>query len=156
MTYLTRPYHIPCDACQAVAYTMPWPSGHTIYHAISTRPYHTPCHALPGHALPYFASPDHTLYHIIPGHTICHARPYHIPCHARQPVPYTIVRPYHILCYAIYHAMPLQTIPYTILCPLGHTICHAMSYHIPCHVTANDYFGKMCHLSEGANDLVTR
>ena len=131
--YLTRPYHIPCDARQAIAYTMPRPPGHTIYYAVHTRPYHTvrPCN------IPCYASPDHTYIILCPlGHTICHAmptRPYHIPCHARQAIPYTIVSPYHIPCHAspghnIYHAMTTrpyhtcipyhapQVIPYTMPC----------------------------------------
>ena len=50
-----RPYHIdarptrhtiiPCDARQAVLYTMRGPPGHTKRHAMPARPYHIPQHA---------------------------------------------------------------------------------------------------------------
>ena len=37
-----RPYLIPCDTRQAIAYTMPWPPDHTIYHSLPAKPYHIP------------------------------------------------------------------------------------------------------------------
>ena len=173
--YLARPYHTSCDARQAIAYTLSWPPGHTIYHAVPTRPYHTPCHALPCHAI-YHAMPRQTLSYTIlcpPGHTICHAmptRPYRITCHTRQAIPlsghtiYYAARqaiPFPMPCppdHTIYHAMPRQAITYTMPWIPGHTIYLTMparSYHIPCHVMPNNCFGKSCHLSKGANGLVT-
>ena len=56
--------------------------------------------------------------------------------------------------HTIYHAMPRQSITYTMPWLPGHTIYLTMparSYHIPCHATANNYFGKSCHLIKGAN-----
>ena len=114
------------DARQAIAYTMPWPPGHTIYHAMLGRQYQTPCHALPCHAIYHDVIPCQTIPYTIlcpPGQTICHAmptKPYHIPCHAHQAIPYTIVRLYHILCHA------RKAIPFLMPCSPGHTICHAM------------------------------
>ena len=102
------------------------------------------------------------------------ARPYHKPdmpsrsyhklCHTLQAIPHTMpCPPYHNIYHAVpartYLAMPHQAITYTMPCPPGHTIyliMHARSYHIPCHATVNDYFGKSCHLSKGANSLITR
>ena len=115
MTYLARPYHIPCDARQAIAYTMSWPPSHTIYHAVPTRPYHTPCHTLPGHAI-YHAMPRQTIPYTIcpPGHTICHT----MPC-----------QPGH----TIYHAMPARLYHIPLL---SHTIYYVMParpYLFPCH-----------------------
>ena len=111
-------------------------------------PYTMPC--LPAHtfshAIPF--PPGHTMYHGMP------IRPYHIPCHAHQAIPYTMpCQPGH----TIYHAMPCQVITYTMPCSPGHTIYLTMptrSYHIPCLAIANDYFGKSCDLSKGANGLV--
>ena len=121
--------YIPCDARQAIPYTMCCPPGLTI-----------PCDACKAIPYPMPGPPDHT---IIPsdarqailysmrgplGHTIhyampCIVRPYHILCHARQAMPFS--------CHACHD------IPYTMPCPLGHTTYHAIptrSYHIhvPC------------------------
>ena len=162
---------------------MPCPPGQTIYHAMPARPFHilckAPCidcqattiyHAMPARLcnIPCYASPDHTLYHIMP------TRSYHMPCHAHQAIPYTMpcppgyiihhrqAIPFPMPCppgHTVYHAMPRQAITYTMLWLQGYTIYLTMptrSYHIPCHAMANDYFGKSCHLSKGANSLVTR
>ena len=130
---------MPCPQCHTIYHTMP---GHAIYHAMSARPW--------------------TLYHVMP------ARPYH----AHQAIPYTMpARLYHKPCHAssghtiyyamparTYHAIPRQAITFTMPCPPGQTIYLTMparSYHISCHATANDYFGKSCHLSKCAKGLVT-
>ena len=76
--YLVRPIHIPCDALQAIPFTMPCQPDHTIYHAIPARPYHIPCHAR--QAIPKICHParsHHTSIpsHTSPGNTIYHAKP---------------------------------------------------------------------------------
>ena len=143
------------------------PPGHTICHAMPTRPYHIPCHDR--QAIPYTmpctilcharqASPFPIPCQILP------ARQYHTPCHAHQAIPRTMPCPpgHTMPCqsrHTIYHAMPRQAIIYTMPCSPGHTMYLTMparSYHIPCHTMANDYFVKSCHLSKGANGLVTR
>ena len=139
MSYLARPYHIPCDVRQVIPYTMWCPPGNSIYHAMAARPFHIPCHAYQDIL---YTMPSPMPY--LPGHN-------HIPCDAHQAIPYTmpcIVRPYHLLCHA--H----QAIPFPMPC---HIIYHAMPIR-PCHIptTANDYSGKLYHLSKGANGLVTR
>ena len=113
MTYLAKPYHIQCDARQAIAYTMPWPPGHTIYHAVPTRPYHTPCHC---QAMQYTM--------------LCLASPYPIPYYARQAIPYTMPCPPG---HTIYHAMPVRLYHIALS---GHTIYYAIParpYLYPCH-----------------------
>ena len=160
------------DARQALPYTMPCPQCQTVYHAMPRiASSHVIYHAMPRQTIPYTM--------LCPlGYTICHAmptRPYHIPCHARQAIPYTmpcIARPYNILYHAIPFPMPCPP-GHTMPCPSGHTTYHnikrgmpsrrymyltmpARSYHIPCHATTNDFFGKSSHLSKGANGLVAR
>ena len=147
-----RPCHIPCHARQAIPYTMSChilchaSPDHTLYHVMPAI-----CHACQAHTI-YHAMPAR-LYHASSGHTLYNAmpvRPYLFPCHAHQAIPYTMpFQPEH----TIYHAMPRQAITYTISCQPDHTIYLTMptrSCHIPCHATANDYFGKSCHLSKGA------
>ena len=96
--YLTRPVHIPCDAHQAIPFTMPCPQDHTIYHAMSARPHHKPCQTMPGHTL-YHPIPRQAIPYTMPcppGHTIYHARPvkqYHISCHVHQAVAYNMPCP---------------------------------------------------------------
>ena len=144
---------------QALSYTMPCPSDHTIYH--TTSPGHTIYHARygmgiiypnsmsspPGDTMPYLVRP----YHMpcLAGHIIDHAmptRPYHIPCHTSpgHMIYYVMpARPYHIPRHTppdnnIYHATPCQANTYTMRCPPGHTIYHAMPtrlYHTPCHTS---------------------
>ena len=131
--------HIPCHAHQAIPFTM----------SCIARPCHIPC----------YTSLDHTLYQVMPqaipyampctpGHTIypMPARIYNIPCHASSghTIHYAMpARPYLFLCNA------RHAIPYTMSFPSEHSTCHTRPYHIP-------YFGKSCHLSKGANALVTR
>ena len=124
-----RTYHIPCQARQAILYTMPCPPSHCINHAMPARPYPIPCHAFQAKSYTMPGMPSHILYHAIPDrphqmpcpptitiyHTIPHAmpiRPYHIPCHAHQAIPI----PWHTL----------QAIEYTMLFQPGYTTYHAM------------------------------
>ena len=125
---------IPCDARQAILYSMRSPPGHFIHHAMLciVRPYHILCHAR--QAKPFS----------------CHARQaIAIQCHAHQAIPHTMPCP---LGQIIYHAsqdiqytMPCQAIPYTMPFPPGHTIYLTMpvrSYHIPCHTTSVNHVTK--------------
>ena len=161
------PYDMPCIAkpCHIPCYASP---EHTLYHVMPAMPYHIPCHARQAiqYTIPCIVRP----YHIL-----CYARqaiPFPMPCppghtmHAQQAIPYTVpchqAIPYTMPCqpgHTIYHAIPRQAIAYIMPCPPGHTIYLTMpatSYHTPCHATANDYFGKSCRLSKGANGNVTR
>ena len=117
MLHLARPIHIPCDAHQAIQYTMPCPPDHTIYHVMPARPYRIPCHAR--QAIAYTCHP---------------ARPHHIPSNTSS-------------TNTIYHAMPdkpdlischaLKAIQYTMPYPANHTnyrVMPARPYYIPCHV----------------------
>ena len=93
---------------QALSYTMPCPSDHTIYHA--TSPGHTIYHAGYGMGMIYqngmSSPPGDIIYHAISLQAIPYAllsRPYHIPCHAHKAVPNTMLyltRPFDILCHA--------------------------------------------------------
>ena len=93
----TWPYRKPCDARQAIEYTMPWPPGHTIYHTEPSRPYHPL--SIARQAIPYTMSCP-------PGHTIYYAKP--MQC----------------LSGHLHHAMPARP-DYTMRCPQGHTVSHA-------------------------------
>ena len=106
----TRPYHIPCAARQAIAYTMPWRQDHSIYHTVLTRPYHTPF--LPRQAI-YHA--HQAIPYTMPNTMPCLTGHNHIPCEACQAIPRTMRCP------------PGHTIPYEAMrCPPGHTIpCEA-------------------------------
>ena len=112
-----RTYHIPCQARQAILYTMPCPPSHCINHAMPARPYHIPCYAF--QAKPYTCQACQAIPYTMPyliGHTKCHARqllPYTMPCLQG----YSII-PYHTPCHA------RKAIPYTMPCPSGHTIYH--------------------------------
>ena len=129
MTYLARPYHIPCDVRQAMPYTIWCPPDHGIYHAMAARPSNISCCA--HQAIPYTipCPPGHSIYHVMP------ARPYHILCQAQCLACQAITiyhampaRPYHIPCVARrpYYTMRCpQAIKYPMSGPPGHTI-------IPC------------------------
>ena len=113
--YLILSYHIPCDAHQAIPFTMQCPPDHTIYHVVPARPCYIQCHAR--QAIPYTCDPamqHHKQSYISSGNTIYHdmsARTYHIPCQVRQAIPYTIPCP---PSHSIYYVMPAR--PYHILC----------------------------------------
>ena len=115
-----RPLHIPCDARQAIAYTIPCPPGHTKYHVTPARPYHILCQA------PCTACQAMTIYHSMP------TRPCHIPCDARQAILHHAMpaRPYQTLPgppgYIIIPCDAHQEIVHTMWGPQGHTIHHAM------------------------------
>ena len=131
MLCLARSYPILCYARQAIPYAMPCPLSHTIYHAMPWPPRYTIYQAMHSQAIPYTMTCP-------PSHSICHTMP--IRPHTDHAMP---TRLYHIQC----HSSPDHTI---------YLIMPTRSYHISCHATANDYFGKSCHLSKGANGLVTR
>ena len=125
-----RPYHIPCHnprdnniyfatPSQANTYTMRYPPGHTIYHAIP--PDHAIYHVMPARLYHIPSPPDHTVY--MSSHQ---ATPYTIPYLATQ---YHITMPYR-------PGHTIMIIYYILPCPLGNTIYHAMPgrpYHILCH-----------------------
>ena len=95
-----RTYHIPCQARQAILYTMPCPPSHCINHAMPARPYYIPCHAFQAKPYTMPGMPSHTLYHAILD------RPHQMPC----PPTITI---YHAMSTRLYH----NTIPYPMPCP---------------------------------------
>ena len=106
---------IICDARKAIPYHMPGPPGHTIIPCDARQailysmrgrqaiPYTMWCYASSGHTI-YYAMPDRPfLFHAMS------AMPYHIPCHAHQAIPHTMPCP---LGHTIYHAS--QDIQYTM------------------------------------------
>ena len=135
-----RQYCILCQAPrlarQAIYLTMPARPGHTVYHWMPAMPYYImwcPQSLTISHARPI--RPCHNTMRC-PGRI----RPYHIPCDARKAIPYTITcspsqtiystmpaRPYH----TIQHSMSVRPYRMRIPCLPGHTIDHAMPYHIP-------------------------
>ena len=118
MTYLARPYHIPCDARQVIPYTIPWPPGHTIYHVMPSKSYHIPYHGR--QAIPYImpCQPGHIIHHAMH----CQAMQYTMLWLARTyPIPFMPARPYHAMpCHTI-PSHDRQAVPYTMPCPPGHT-----------------------------------
>ena len=127
-----RPYHIPCDARQAIPNTMPWPPGHTIY--IMSCP--------PGHTITIPCPPYHTIYHAVS------ARPLNILCQTQC-----------LACQAIfiYHAMPVRPYHIPMRCPPGHTIpCDAhkaIPYHMPgCTIIPCDACQAILYTMRGPRD----
>ena len=107
---------------------MPWPPGHTIYHAMPTG------HII--HTAKHWQAMQYTMLCLARSYPIPYyarqAIPYAMPCHAHQAIPYTMACPPG---YTVYHC---QAIPYTMPCPSGHTFSSTMParpYHIPCHAS---------------------
>ena len=155
---------MPCQAQQAISYTMPNIARPYHYHAMPTRPYHIPCFTSPGHydilchaqktipcqcdipcdahkaiSVTMPCPPDHIIYHDMPD------RPYHISCYACQAIPYTchLAKPHHIQSHTlpgntIYHAMPAKQ--YHIYT----TQCKAISYTMSCFARPNHISCQAC------------